>query len=98
MVGRYHYRVAAFEPLRDRMGEEFVLLEDRASVSIALRALLVAGVVRAHRVYQAIKQIAAGEPVNPARPLGIGAIIAIVIGALLLLVGVVIPLLAAFVF
>jgi len=45
---------------------------------------------------RAVKQIAAGEKVKPARPLGAGAIIAIIIGVLFLLLLVTIPLLEFF--
>lgn len=45
---------------------------------------------------RAVKQIAAGEEVKPARPLGAGAIIAIVIGVLFLLLLLAIPLLRFF--
>jgi hypothetical protein len=44
----------------------------------------------------AVKQIAAGEEVKPARPLGAGAIIAIIIGGLFLLILLTIPLLRFF--
>lgn len=47
----------------------------------------------ARQTVSAVKQIAAGEEVKPARPLGAGAIIAIIIGALFLL-----PLLASSLF
>jgi len=45
---------------------------------------------------RAVKLIAAGEKVKPARPLGAGAIIAIIIGVLFLLLLVTIPLLEFF--
>jgi len=35
---------------------------------------------------RAVKQIAAGEEVRPARPLGVGAIIGIIVGVLFLLI------------
>jgi hypothetical protein len=43
---------------------------------------------------RAVKQIAAGEQVRPARPLGVGAIFAIVVGVILLLALLAIPLLS----
>ena len=47
---------------------------------------------------QAIKQIAAGEPVKPSKPLGLGAIAGIVVAVLLGLILVAIPLVAFFAF
>ena len=48
------------------------------------------------QVVHAVKQIAAGEEVRPHRPLGIGAIIGIVIGVILLLLIFVMPLISFF--
>jgi hypothetical protein len=47
---------------------------------------------------KAIQQIAAGEEVKPARPMGIGTIIAIIIGVIFLLLFLAIPLLSFFAF
>jgi hypothetical protein len=44
----------------------------------------------------AVKQIAAGEEVKPTRPLGVGAIIGIIIGVWFLLALLVIPVLSFF--